>query len=142
MTNIKLPVKTLRSWEPYITPDADELAEYMAKPFTRIEDADGETVINAHDCFEFKPGHAERIVACLHACAGVEDPSVDLVPRAEYDAKERYWIEHANQIKRQRDALVKALKEIAEYDWQAWDGGRQYRHCGQIALAALAEVNS
>lgn len=106
MTDIKMPVRALRSWEGYFTPDDDELGEYMARPFTRIEAADGESVFYAHDCFEFAPGVAEEIVRRLNAY----------------------------------DELVKALKEIAEHDWYARDGWRQYGHCGRIALAALDEM--
>lgn len=68
---MKTPIKALRAWEPYFEPDADERDEYMARPFTQIVGADGATVFNAHDLFEFKPGDAERIVACVNACAGI-----------------------------------------------------------------------
>lgn len=104
---IKTPVKALRSWEPYFEPDADELAEYMAQPFTRIEDADGESIINAHDCFEFKPGHAERIVACLNAWAGI--PAEDMAAaRAAYDAMPKA----ITLLQRQRDEMARALSLI------------------------------
>lgn len=53
--------------------------------------------------------NANRIVACVNFCAGIDNLSVGLVPRSEFDAKEHYWIEHANGIARERDALLAAL---------------------------------
>lgn len=64
-----LPWKAKRSWEDYIEPDTDEMQEYMARPYTRIEEASirSRTVVTAHDCFTFTPGDAEYIVTACNA---------------------------------------------------------------------------
>lgn len=128
MKEIKLPVRALRNWEGYgWEPDEDELVEYQARPFTRIEDADGATVVNAHDLFEFRPGHAETIVALLNACEGIEDPR-DVIAGTQaqlaayvnaatvtIDAGIRTTGGLADAVKAlvaQRDGLAAALQEV------------------------------
>lgn len=56
--------KPLRSYEdsdgPYFEIDPDEVVEYEARPYTRIE-SDHNTVTAAHDLFTFKTADAEFI---------------------------------------------------------------------------------
>lgn len=138
---IKTPVKALRSWEPYFEPDADELDERMAQPFTNIVDADGYTVTSAHDLFEFKPGHAERIVACLNAWAGIPTENM-AAARAAYDAMPKAIA----LLQRQRDEMSRALSlilstaekyDITNHSHSAYD------HVGYVmnlCRTALAQV--
>lgn len=59
---------------PYWDIEPEERAEYDAKPYTTIYGGNGMVVTNAHDLFTFRPGDAERIVACVNACEGIENP--------------------------------------------------------------------
>lgn len=59
------PWKACRGHENYEGPywdiEPDEQAEYEAKPFTSIKAANGDTVANAHDLFEFEAANAHLI---------------------------------------------------------------------------------
>lgn len=120
-----------RSWEGLYTPDEDELEEHMAKPFVEIVEIEGgkeRTVVNAHDLFTFKPGDAERICACLNACAGLstelltdQGPDGVLALHQKNAEHERWLREQAESVleatRDQRDKLdseVRYLREMLE----------------------------
>ena len=71
------PWKACRSHEGYEGPywdiESDEKAEYDAKPFTAIKAANGDTVANAHDLFEFKAEDARLIAAAPDLLAALID---------------------------------------------------------------------
>lgn len=98
---MKLPIKALRDWEGYSTPDPDdpsEIAGMMARPFTRIEDADGKTVVTAHDLFTFRPGDAERIVACVNACDEMRPLLNKFWEQSDHDFSDRDLILQLEEI--------------------------------------------
>lgn len=100
-----IPWKALRSWEGYLTPDDEELEERLAERFTRIEAANGQSVVTAHGLFSFSPGDAEFIVkavnhydALVAACRLALECATKPVPFAEQKAK--------------ADKVIKALSEV------------------------------
>lgn len=109
-TMFKPPLTPKRGWEDFIEPDANELAEYMAQPYTRIDDASGNAVFNADDLFEFRPGHAEAITAAVNSHADLVDALISSLPFLEdLDADTAYkqGVVQA-QRKKVRAALAKA----------------------------------
>lgn len=82
-----LPWKPLRSHEdssgPMFDIEPSERAEYDAKPFVKIEAADGSTVCTAHDLFEFAPGVAEQIVRAVNSHDALVQALTDLMAWAE-----------------------------------------------------------
>jgi hypothetical protein len=64
---------------PYYEPDPDEVAEFNAKPFVRIEAATG-SVAAAHDLFEFEKADATLMAASPEMLAALK-------------AVEKWWLE-------------------------------------------------
>lgn len=58
------------SFIPIDLDDAEEVEYYQSRPFTKLVTEEGETVVTAHDLFEFRPGDAERLAACWNAFDG------------------------------------------------------------------------
>ena len=86
--------------------------------------------------------NARRIVACVNACAGIETYALELMTgelsllnQVTHKTRERPT-KKAVQYRKQRDALLAALTEIAELDIL------KYHHAYAIAKGAIEEIEA
>lgn len=81
-----------------------------------------------------REANARRIVACVNACATM--PTDDLEEMVSVGGNIRNLAEFADELRKQRDALLAALTEIAELDIL------KYHHAYAIAKGAIEEIDA
>ena len=81
-----------------------------------------------------REANARRIVACVNACATM--PTDDLEEMVSVGGNIRNLAEFADELRKQRDALLAALTEIAELDIL------KHHHAYAIAKGAIEEIEA
>lgn len=106
MNRLKLPLIALRPHQEsatvnYFDPDPEDLI----KPFTKIIDSDGQTVVTAHDSFSFREGHAELLTNCVNHYAAL----IGIVREYRADLQSDIDLDWNNELS---DNEIKAREEI------------------------------
>lgn len=99
---------------------------------------------------EIRKANAARIVACVNACAGMEDPAAEIqalrMDLADYIAQHHCQVQQIARLKADADKRAEALRWYADEDHYSNDDWNvpsvisppEYGNPGQIARAALA----
>lgn len=134
------PEPWVAGWGGGITgPNAATMLQWDYKfPIHRVSDWCGpnrEAVLALPTTDPAHEANAGRIVACVNACAGMDDPAAEIAAlRASEESRHYDQAAHLACLK-QRDSLAAALREIASND------PYKVSSAGIIARAALAKLD-